>query len=102
MFGGKIEYTWFAPGYAFGGEGGMFNQEDKDATMQYQMLFMEYYPTAQLAVSLKLFNRRTSIDVCHDDAATCLREGKVMTTIEEKGALLGAGVVFFCPASEST
>jgi hypothetical protein len=96
--GVEVAYSFFASGYSL--------------SMTYQNLqslgFEPY--TARLSRVLAVIRktigqnvnleagtsyRKTSVTLCHKDAAICLREGKVQTAIRESSLFVAFGMVFF-------
>jgi hypothetical protein len=54
----------------------------------------EFYPRPMLALQAGVMGQRGQWEICEDDTARCLAEGKVSTTSEAVGGMVGAAFVF--------
>ncbi len=54
----------------------------------------EFYPRSMLALQAGVMGQRGQWEICEDDTARCLAEGKVSTTSQAVGGMVGAAFVF--------
>ncbi len=93
--GGAASYGYLGSWGAVVIEGGILDDQASDqAKLQFQRLLVEFYPAEHFAIELGAFNRFEQGSTCAPDSASCLAEGTVRTTAEERGGWLGVGTVF--------
>ena len=93
--GGSASYGYLGTRFAAVLEGGLLVDKADDAQLGYQRLLLDFYPVSHVSIELGAFNRFTQARRCASKADVCLKEGKVTTTSQERGGLLGLGLAFF-------
>jgi len=92
LYGGAVSYAYLGEGASVTLEGGLLVEPSDDATMSFERVLLDLYPTDYISLEFGLLHRMTELSRCSPDKALCLSEGEAHTTIEETGGLIGIGL----------
>jgi hypothetical protein len=94
LIGGGLSYSLFFTRVALVLEAGMMVDTEEEAQLDIGRLSTRYRLSKTFSVNGGLFFRRTEVTRCHSNAEICLREGDVVSTVDESGVFLGFGLGF--------
>lgn len=92
LVGGGVAYGFFGSVAGLLLEGGYLVDSTDAAKLAFGRATVEFYPAEGLALLVGAFSRQTAATRCHTDKATCLREGKVHTEVQETAGFAGVGM----------
>jgi hypothetical protein len=95
MAGAAAGYSWQSTTLGLSLDGGFLQEKSDDVELGFQKLVFDYFFSERIALSVGFYNRFLRSSRCHSSALICLKEGKVVSTSEERGAYLGVGAAFF-------
>lgn len=95
MPGVAAGYSWQSDKLGISLDAGFMKENTDDVEMGWQRAAFDYYYLERLAVTVGFYNRFIQSVRCHSSSVTCLKEGKVSTSAEERGVYIGAGGAFF-------
>ena len=95
MAGAAAGYSWQSTTLGLSLDGGFLQEKSDNVELGFQKLVFDYYFSERVALSVGFYNRFLRSSRCHSSALICLKEGKVLTTSEERGGYLGVGAAFF-------
>jgi hypothetical protein len=95
MPGLSAGYGWQSTLFGLTLDAGFLKEKTDDVEMGWQRAVFDYYYGERMAVSVGFYNRFLQSVRCHQTSVTCLKEGRVTTSAEERGVYLGIGGAFF-------